>query len=345
MTAVYRGLGLAAAALACAGCGRDTTVPGPPAAVDAAPVRVAATRPLMGVAWTITVYARDPESGEQAVAAGFAEAERLERILSDYNPESELSQLSAAAPTREPIRVSDDLWAVLDRADEIRGLTDGAFDITVGPLTTLWRQSRRSGYLPRQDKLVAARSAVDGAAVLLDREARTASLTRPGMRLDPGGIGMGYAADRVLTVLAGHGIASAMVDASGDVAVSAAPPGADGWRIEVAPMPGDRAGQVVVLENAAITTSGDARQFVEIEGRRWSHIVDPRTGLGVAGPAAVTVIAPDCTTADAVATAASVLGHERGPAMIAKFPGVSARFVWRDGEAVSDSVTPGWPDR
>jgi len=345
MTAVYRGLGLAAAALACAGCGRDTTVPGPPAAVDAAPVRVAATRPLMGVAWTITVYARDPESGEQAVAAGFAEAERLERILSDYNPESELSQLSAAAPTREPIRVSDDLWAVLERADEIRGLTDGAFDITVGPLTTLWRQSRRSGYLPRQDKLIAARSAVDGAAVLLDREARTASLTRAGMRLDPGGIGMGYAADRVLTVLAGHGIASAMVDASGDVAVSAAPPGADGWRIEVAPMPGDRAGQVVVLENAAITTSGDARQFVEIEGRRWSHIVDPRTGLGVAGPAAVTVIAPDCTTADAVATAASVLGHERGPAMIAKFPGVSARFVWRDGEAVSDSVTPGWPDR
>jgi thiamine biosynthesis lipoprotein len=299
----------------------------------------------MGVAWTITVYARDRESGEQAVAAGFAEAERLERILSDYNPESELSQLSAAAPTREPIRVSDDLWAVLERADEIRGLTDGAFDITVGPLTTLWRQSRRSGYLPRQDKLVAARSAVDGAAVLLDREARTASLTRAGMRLDPGGIGMGYAADCVLAVLAGRGIASAMVDASGDVAVSAAPPGADGWRIEVAPMPGDRAGQVVVLENAAITTSGDARQFVEIEGRRWSHIVDPRTGLGVAGPAAVTVIAPDCTTADAVATAASVLGHERGPAMIAKFPGVSARFVWQDGETVRDSMTPDWPGR
>ena len=318
MTAVYRGLGLAAAALACAGCGRGTAVPGPPAAVDAAPVRVAATRPLMGVAWTITVYARDRESGEQAVAAGFAEAERLERILSDYNPESELSQLSAAAPTREPIRIGDDLWAVLERADEIRRLTDGAFDITVGPLTTLWRQSRRSGHLPRQDKLAAARSAVDGAAVVLDRKARTASLTRPGMRLDPGGIGMGYAADRVLAVLAGRGIASAMVDASGDV---------------------------VVLENAAITTSGDARQFVEIEGRRWSHIVDPRTGLGVAGPAAVTVIAPDCTTADAVATAASVLGHERGPATIAKFPGVSARFVWQDGETVRDSMTPDWPGR
>jgi len=147
----------------------------------------------------------------------------------------------------------------------------------------------------------------------------------------------------VLAVLAGCGIESAMVDASGDVVVSAAPPGTAGWRIEVAPMPGDRSGAVVMLENAAITTSGDARQFVEIEGRRFSHIVDPARGLGVTGPAAVTVIAPDCTTADAVATAASVLGHERGPAMIARFPGVSARFVWWNGESVTTSVTPNWP--
>ena len=345
VTAVYRELALAAAVLACAGCGRGTAMHGPPTAADATTVRVAATRPLMGVAWTITVHARDREHGEQAIAAGFAEAERLEHILSDYDPESELSRLSAAAPTPEPVSVSDDLWATLARANEIRELSDGAFDIAVGPLTTLWRQSRRSGHLPRPEKLAAALAAVGQDAVVLDRKARTVSLTRPGMRLDPGGFGLGYAADRVLTVLAGRGIASGMVDASGDVAVSAAPPGTDGWRIEVAPMPGDRAGQVVVLENAAITTSGDARQFVEIEGRRWSHIVDPRTGLGVDGPAAVTVIAPDCTTADAVATAASVLGHERGPAMIARFPGVSARFVWRDGEAVSDSATPGWPDR
>ena len=343
VTAVYRELALAAAVLACAGCGRGAAVHGSPA--DGTTVRVAATRPLMGVAWTITVHARNRETGELAIAAGFAEAERLERILSDYDPESELSRLSAAAPTREPIRVGDDLWAMLARANDIRGLSEGAFDITVGPLTTLWRQSRRSGHLPRPEKLAAALAAVGGNAVVLDCEARTVSLTRPGMRLDPGGIGMGYAADRVFALLASRGIASAMVDASGDVAVSAAPPGTDGWRIEVAPMPGDRAGQVVVLENAAITTSGDARQFVEIDGRRFSHIVDPRTGLGVAGPAAVTVIAPDCTTADAVATAASVLGHEHGPAMIARFPGVSARFVWLDGETVSDAVTPGWPGR
>ena len=345
VTAVYRGLALAAAALACAGCVRDTADPGPPVAVEAAKVRVAETRPLMGVAWTIVVYARDRASGEQTIAAGFAEAERLERILSDYDAESELSRLSAAAPTANPVHVGDDLWNVLERADTIHGLTDGAFDISVGPLTTLWRQSRRSGHLPRTDKLAAARAAVGAGAILLDRETRTAALTRPGMRLDLGGIGMGYAADRVLAVLTDRGNAAAMVDASGDVAVSAAPPGTDGWRIEVAPMPGDGTPEMVVLHHAAITTSGDARQFVEIDGRRFSHIVDPTTGLGVAGPAAVTVIAPDCTTADAVATAASVLGHERGPAMVARFPGVSARFVWRDGETARDAVTTGWPGR
>jgi FAD:protein FMN transferase len=344
ITAVYRGLAVAAAALGCAACGgrADLRLAAGPAA---AAVRVADTRPLMGVPWTITVHASDRDRGERAIAAGFAEAHRLARILSDYDATSELSRLSAAAPTPEPVPVGEDLWNVLARADELRGRTDGAFDITVGPLTTLWRQARRSGRLPRPEKLAAARAAVGAGTVVLDRAARAVSLTRAGMRLDPGGIGMGYAADRVLAVLADHGIASAMVDASGDVAVSAPPPGTAGWRIRVQGMPGDTATDTLVLAHAAITTSGDARQFVEIDGRRFSHIVDPMTGLGVAGPAAVTVIAPDCTTADALATAASVLGHERGPAMIARFPEVSARFVWRDGEAPRALFTPGWPDR
>ena len=345
VTAVYRGLALGAAALACAGCGRGSADDGQAVAMTMAPVRVAETRPLMGVAWTIVVHAHDQASGRQAIAAGFAEAERLERILSDYDTESELSRLSAAAPTPQPVRVGDDLWNVLERADTIHGLTDGAFDITVGPLTRLWRQARRSGHMPRPDKLAAARAAVGAGAILLDRENRTATLTRPGMRLDLGGIGMGYAADHVLAVLAARGIASAMVDASGDVAVSAAPPGTEGWRIEVAPMRDGGDPEVVVLHHAAITTSGDARQSVEIDGRRFSHIVDPTTGLGVAGPAAVTIIAPDCTTADAVATAASVMGHDRAPAMISRFPGVSARFAWRDGETARVSVTQGWPGR
>lgn len=331
-----------AAAVVALGCDRG------PAAGDTAAraaVRVAETRPLMGVAWTITVFAEDREEADRAIAAGFAEAGRIERVLSDYDPASELSRLSAAAPTAAPVRVGDDLWAVLERADEIRLLTAGAFDITVGPLTSLWRQSRRSGHLPRPDKLAAAREAVGGSLIALDHVARTAALARPGMRLDPGGIGMGYAADRVLEVLHEHGIESAMVDASGDVVVSGPPPGTDGWRVLVAGMPGTDDGGALVLHDAAVTTSGDASQFVEIDGRRYSHIVDPRTGIGVDGPAAVTVIAADGITADAVATAASVLGPDAGPVAIARFPGVAARFVWLDGQERKTLTTAGWPGR
>jgi thiamine biosynthesis lipoprotein len=165
------------------------------------------------------------------------------------------------------------------------------------------------------------------------------------MRLDPGGIGMGYAADRVLAVLAALGIESAMVDASGDVVVSAPPPGTAGWRIAVAGLPGDDGAdaKTLVLSQAAVTTSGDARQAVVIDGRRYSHIVDPRTGIGVAGPAAVTVIAADGATADALATAASVLGPDAAADVIDGVPGCSARFVWQAGDGIEHCTTADWP--
>jgi len=314
--------------------------------------RVSQTQRLMGVPWTIVVYAETVAAGRVAIAAGFAEVARLERILSDYDPESELSRLSALAPTADPQPVSADLWRVLEHAVEFRDATDGAFDPTVGPLTSLWRQARRTGRLPLSAKLAAAREAVGPEALRLAPDAQAVRLTRPGMRLDLGGIGMGYAVDRVIEELGRHGIAAAMVDASGDIAVSAAPPGSTGWKIMVAPL---RAGvasdtgpvpdEYLLLSHAAVTTSGDAFQAVEIDGRRYSHIVDPRTGLGVAGPAAVTVVAQDCTTADALATAASVLGPEQAPAVIACSPGCAARFIWMENGQFHHSQTTGWPSQ
>jgi len=289
------------------------------------------------------VHAASRAAGAAAIAAAFAEIERLERVLSDYDPDSELSRLSSAAPTPEPVAVGADLWRVLVAAEGTRELTAGAFDIAVGPLTSLWRQARRSGRLPRPDKLATAKAAVGAGTVELLPETQSVSLPKPGTRLDPGGIGMGYAADRALEVLAARGIESAMIDASGDVLVSAAPPGTTGWRITVAPLRAGDVGETLVLAQAAVTTSGDAYQAVEIDGVRYSHIVDPRTGLGVTGPTAVSVIAPDATTADALATAASVLGHAAGPAVVAAFPGAAARFAWWEGGVDRVLTTPGWP--
>ena len=319
-------------------CGRQEPAgAGPPA-------RIRETRRLMGVPWTITVYASQA-AAHAAIAAAFAEISRLEGILSDYDPQSELSRLSQAAPTAAPVPVSADLWRVLREAVAWRDASAGAFDPTIGPLTTLWRQARRSGVMPRADKLAAARQAVGPDRLVLDEDRMTAMLVAPAMRLDLGGIGMGYAIDRGMDVLAMHGITSAMIDASGDIAVSGPPPGADAWTIEVdARVDEDGAGrEMLTLVNAAVTTSGDAFQAVEIDGTRYSHVVDPRTGLGVAGPAAVTVIAADCTTADAVATAASVLGAEAGLAFVEAVPGAAARFVSSSDGERREARSTRWP--
>jgi len=302
----------------------------------------------MGVGWTITVCTADEATARSAIAAAFAEVTRLEGVLSDYDPTSELSRLSARAPMAEAEAeaVSDDLWDVLVRAAAIRDATDGAFDVSVGPLTTLWRHARRTGRLPTPESLAAARAAVGPEAVELRRDDRTVRLPVSGTRLDAGGIGMGYAADRALEVLRRHGIESAMIDASGDVVVSGPPPGTGGWRIAIDPFRRGTGGRTLVLAHAAVTTSGDAGQAVVIDGRRYSHVVDPRTGLGVAGPAAATVIARDGSTADALATAASVLGPEAGPAVIERFAGgTAACFTWQDAQGRRhESATAGWPD-
>ena len=299
----------------------------------------------MGVPWTIIVYAGEA-AAHVAISAAFAEISRLEGILSDYDPDSELSQLSAAAPTSAPVAVGDDLWRVLSTAVAWRDRSGGAFDPTVGPLTTLWRQARRSGVMPRADKLAAARQAIGPDMLVLDEDRRTAMLVAPAMRLDLGGIGMGYAIDRGMEVLAERGIGSAMIDASGDIAVSGPPPGAAAWTIEVAALAGGGDGRrpmTLELVDAAVTTSGDAFQAVEIDGVRYSHVVDPRTGLGVAGPAAVTVIAADCTTADAVATAANVLGAEAGLAFVETVPGAAARFVMSSDGGQRERHSSRWP--
>ena len=308
------------------------------------PVRLSETRRLMGVPWTITLHAPEAATGRAAAAAAFAEVARLEGLLSDYDPASELSRLSAAAPTATPMPVSDDVWRVLAEAVAFREASGGAFDPTVGPLTTLWRQARRSGRMPRPDKLAAARAAVGPEALHLVPADRAVLLPRPGTRLDLGGIGMGFAADRALEVLARHGIAAAMIDASGDVVVSGPPPGAAGWRILPDPLGSGRPDAApLLLAHAAVTTSGDAFQAVEIDGIRYGHIVDPRTGMAVVGPAAVTVIAADGTTADALATAASVLGPEAGAALVGRFPGAAARFTRVVAGRVESSTTPTWP--
>ncbi len=292
----------------------------------------------MGAPWKIVLYAVNKAVANRASKAAYERIEELNRVLSDYEPTSELSRLSATAPTAEPVHVSDDLWRVLEFSQRLSEKSNGAFDITIGPLTKLWRRARREKEFPDRKLLMTAREATDYRALRLDPHAHTARLLKDGMRLDAGGIGMGYGVDEALKVLKREGITSALIDASGDIGVSDSPPGTKGWRIGIEPPSGEGPPErFVQLKNYAITTSGDAFQAVELNGKRYSHVIDPRTGLGVSGRAAVTVIAPDCTMADSYTKPICVLGPEEGFKLIEATPGAAA-FVMRQNDTSGEPV-------
>lgn len=268
----------------------------------------------MGVQARLVLYAPDAAAARTAAAAALDRMAALEDVMSDYRPTSELMRL-CGRPAGTPVAVSEDLFAVLARAQALAERSAGAFDVTVGPFVQLWRAARRTGVLPADAALAAARPRVGWEKLLLDPAARTATLLAPGMRLDLGGIAKGYAVDAALQVLAAHGIDRALVVFGGDMAASGPPPGLDGWPVEVAHA--DAAHRHLALAHAAVSTSGDTGQFVEIDGVRYSHVVDPRTGLGLTTRLAATVVAPDAFTTDPLATLVATLGPAAGPAFVA----------------------------
>lgn len=283
----------------------------------------------MAVPVRIVLYAPSESLAKSASQAAFARIRALNSIMSDYDPTSEVRRLSATAGSGTTVAVSNDLWHVLRRARELSEASGGAFDVTIGPVVRLWRRARRQEKLPESERIAEAELAVGYQAVELNEADQTVRLTKPDMWIDLGGIAKGYAIDAALKVLAEHGIHSALVDAGGDIGLGDPPPKRDGWVIGVAPLELDAQPSVFLsLSNVAIATSGDSWQYVEIEGRRYSHLVDPRTGIGLTDHSSVTVIAPDAMTADGLASAVSVLGPAEGIKLIDRLDG-TATFVVR----------------
>ena len=300
----------------------------------------------MGAEIRLVLYSASAATANRAAEKAYARIAELNAILSDYDPKSELSLLSASSGGSRAVPVSDDLWFVLERSQRLAVATEGAFDVTVGPIVKAWRSARRSHTFPSDDRLTRARAPVGYKNLKLDAKSRTAELLVPQMLLDLGGIAMGYAADEALKEIRTYGIRSAMVDASGDVVCGDAPPGKEGWRIGIAPLNESKGppSRYVVLKNGALTTSGDAFQFVELNGRRYSHIVDPKTGLGLTTRSSVTVVADDGITADSLATAVSVLGPEKGLQLVKQTPGAAALIVRAESEGIRISQTENFAD-
>lgn len=264
----------------------------------------------MGTLFRVELYAEDPVAAGEAVRAAWARVHQLNDAFSDYAPESELMRF-CRQPAGTVVHLSPDLAGILRRADEVNRLSGGAFDVTIGPLKRLWRQSRRDALLPAPERIAQARALTGWSKVrLLPNGA--AILQVDGMRLDLGGIAKGHAADAALGILRERGFPRAIVAASGDIVAGDAPPGETGWKVGVASLDDpDGLEDSVRLRHQALSTSGDTMQAAEIGGVGYSHILDPATGIGLTVRRMVNVIAPSGTLADAWATALSVSGPER----------------------------------
>ncbi len=277
----------------------------------------------MGVQARIVLYAPDAGTARSAAAAAYDRVAELDQIMSDYRSSSELMLLSRRAG-EGPVPVSDDLFRVLATSARLAEQSNGAFDVTIGPLVRLWRETRRTKILPDSTALEEARRRSGPGLMKLNPEKQTVELTAPGMQLDLGGIAKGYAADEAIAALKSRGVNRALIEFGGDVVVSGAPPDADGWHVSASLA--DSSKKDLLIEHAALSTSGDTEQFVEIEGIRYSHVVDARTGLGLTSRDAATVMASNGMLSDALATTISVLGQDAGLAFINKYyPDVDAQ--------------------
>jgi thiamine biosynthesis lipoprotein len=260
----------------------------------------------MGGAVEIRLFAASQDQAESAARSAYQKIADLEQIMSDYRPSSEVRTKTSEATERE-VRISRDLAVVLSRAQEVSLLSDGAFDVTAGPVVALWREARKTQVSPRWRDLSAALDLVDYKFVQVSLERSGLRVTKSGVKIDLGGIAKGYACDEMIRVLSRAGIRSAMVQAGGDLKVSGPPPGTKGWPIQ---LPHESAPRF--LSHRAVSTSGDTEQFVELHGKRYSHIVDPRTGFGVTNRLMVSVIGGSGLWTDPVATAVCVMGDKTG---------------------------------
>jgi thiamine biosynthesis lipoprotein len=316
----------------------------PPAAEAGSEPRALDVRrawPVMGTLLEVAADHDDPAAALAAVRSARAAVEAVDSLMSNYRPDSEISRLNASAGSGRPTAISQWTADVLHAALAWGDTSGGAFDVTIGPVVDAWGFYRERGAVPEDAVLDSvARLAGHGGLTL---EARAARLERAGMRVDLGAIAKGFAVDRALEALSRAGVARAMVDLGGNVAVLGNPPAGDAWPIGIRdPRHADRVAAVLRLPpGSATATSGDYERFFEVGGVRYAHIIDPRTNRPARGVAAVSVIAPSALEADVLSTTLYLLGPGRGACVLADRHGTAALWFLDDGggnPAVGDDL-------
>lgn len=328
------------------GVGMSAATAGEPAAGQSAARRFEFTQLEMAVTVKIVLYSADAPAATAAAKDAFSRVHALNGIMSDYDEESELRRLCDTAGEGMAVHVSPDLWKVLEHAQQVARQSGGTFDVTVGPVVRLWRRARRQKELPSPQALRQARDLVGYKLVKLDAGQRTVELLKKGMRIDLGGIAKGYAMDEALAVLQRHGMTRALVEAGGDMRLGEPPPGRAGWRVGIPPLDNPQGEPLSYLElsRVAVSTSGDMMQFVEIGGKRYSHVVDPRTGLALTDHCRVMVVGPTGMAADAISKAVGVLGPEKGLQLIDQVPGMAAMVTRAPQGRIEHYESSRWKD-
>jgi thiamine biosynthesis lipoprotein len=296
-------------------------------------------REVMGTFARIVAAAKEASTARKCIEAGFDEMRRIDSVMSDYKPDSELSKVNREA-FANPVKVGPELFGILHKSVEFSQLSGGAFDITVGPLVDLWRKAGEANSMPDESAVADVKARVGYEKLILDANAMTVRFAVEGMRLDLGGIAKGYSVDKAVEVMQRNGAIAGMVDSGGNIRCFGKPVNKDAWLIGIQD-PGSaglseiETGEVLMvlkLNDMAVATSGDYRRFVTVAGKKVSHIIDTNTGEGAGKLSSDTIIAKTAVDADALSTAVNVLGPDKGLALIESFPDTEAILIPSNAE-------------
>ncbi len=281
----------------------------------------------MGSRFDITVVARDSITANRYIDTAVAEITRIEKLISSWDAASQTSEINRNAGNK-PVTVDEELYQLIERAIGISKLTDGAFDITYASMGNIWKFDGSMTEMPSEEKIKSSVAKVGYKNIVLDSKNHSVFLKLSGMKIGFGAIGKGYAADKAKALLVKKGVVSGIINASGDMNTWGKQPSGEPWKVAITnPLNKNKAFGLLPITNGAVVTSGNYEKFVTLNNKRYSHIIDPRTGYPSSGIVSVTVFAPKAELADALATSVFVMGKETGINRINQLPKVECIII------------------
>ena len=287
---------------------------------------------LLGSPFEITVVAKDTIQANLFEDQAITEVKRIESLISDWIPTTPVSQINQAAG-KQAIKVPLELIELIERSIKISKLTDGAFDISYASMDKIWKFDGSMKTMPTPEAIQQSVAKVGYEKIIIDKEKQTVMLKDEGMKLGLGGIGQGYIADKIKALLLSKGCVAGLVNVSGDISTWGKQPNGEQWKVGIKnPMNKNKIFATFPLEDTAVETSGNYEKYVTFNGKRYSHIIDTRTGYPATGLISVSVFAKTTELADALATGVFVMGKDAGMNLVNQLPGISCIMVDEDGK-------------